>query len=85
MTRSLSLLAAAGLALALAGCEPGDYDEAPEPAPEAPAAADAATDVVAEEAPPADETAPTPEPEGQLPEPAAGEETVEPESDTLFY
>jgi hypothetical protein len=85
--KRLMLLAALGAAgLAVAGCEEPATQQAetappPMEAPVAPAAADAGV-------PAADVTAPTdaPPPNSALPpENRSSEETVQPESETLFY
>ncbi|MFC5346304.1 hypothetical protein ACETK8_15970 [Brevundimonas staleyi] len=85
MKRLMLLAALAATGLAVAGCEepaPRQAEMAPPPleAPEAPAAADAGV-------PAADTTAPTDVPPTTTlpPENRSSEETVQPESETLFY
>lgn len=90
MKRMTIALAATALgALALAGCDDyqardDDYADAPPiEAPAAPAAEDSAAPVVA---PDVVDPAPTAPPVDTLPpEERTSEETVQPESDTLFY
>lgn len=81
--RRLAFLAVLAAGATLAACEAEtSYDEAPPPEP-----------APVETAPPADETpppAPEPEPadtgyQEPLPEPRSSEESVQPESETLFY
>lgn len=83
--RLLLGVVALGVACAVAACEKPRYEPAPAPAPavepEAPAAEDAAAPVVAE-APDAPAKPPV---ETLPPDQRSSEETVQPESDTLFY
>ena len=76
---------ALGAMAALAGCEEPPREPAPPPAPvveaEPPAAEDAAAPTAAE----APETPPTAPVETLPPDHRSSEETVQPESDTLFY
>ena len=76
---------ALGVACAVAACEEPRYESAPAPAPavepEAPAAEDTAAPVVVE-APDAPAKPPV---ETLPPDQRSSEETVQPESDTLFY
>lgn len=87
MIRSTLVLAAALGALSLAGCddyrpESADYDAAP-PVEVAPSAEDATAPVVAPEV---EDPAPTTPPVDTLPpEERSSEQTVQPESETLFY
>lgn len=86
MMRLVLMTAVVAAGLALAGCEepaPRQAEVAPPPmeAPVAPAAAD-------EGVPAADTTAPTDAPPANAPLPPenrSSEETVQPESETLFY
>ncbi len=84
------ILVASGLGLAalVSACSEPDYDPQPEPAPvevveeEAVAAEDAAEPVVAEVTEPAPDTPPV---DTLPPETRSSEESVQPDSDTLFY
>ncbi|AQR62506.1 hypothetical protein BZG35_13265 [Brevundimonas sp. LM2] len=83
--RTILILAAAGLALALTGCDEPYREEAETvpaetEAPVAPAATDQTAPVVDAAAP--DETATTVPPP---PEEPTSEQSVQPESETLFY
>lgn len=89
MRRSIFVLAATALgALALAGCDDfqsgsrDDYADAPPVEEQAPAAEDSAEPVVAPEV---TDPAPTPAPETLPPEHKTSEQSVQPESETLFY
>ncbi len=88
MKRILFDLAAAG-ALSLTACDDvqeRDVDERPmavEAEPVAPAAEDSAAPVVAPDV--RDPAPTTPPPETLPPEPKTSEESVQPESETLFY
>ncbi|WP_395943215.1 hypothetical protein [Brevundimonas sp.] len=90
MRRSIFVLAATALgALALAGCDDfqsssrDDYADAPPVQEEAPAAEDSAEPVVAPEV--TDPTPTAPPPETLPPEERSSEQSVQPESETLFY
>jgi len=76
---------ALGAVTALAACEEPSREPAPAPAPvvepEPPAAEDAAAPTAAE----APDTPPTAPVEALPPDQRSSEETVQPESDTLFY
>lgn len=76
---------ALGAVAALAACEEPRREPAPAPAPvvepETPAAEDAAAPTAAE----APDTPPTAPVEALPPDRRSSEETVQPESDTLFY
>ena len=90
MRRTLTVLAATALgALALVSCD--DYSPRSEDAdvetmtieePVAPSAEDSAAPVVA---PDVEDSTPTPPPETLPPEERSSEQTVQPESETLFY
>lgn len=85
LLRTLALPALTGLALA--ACQPGYEDDTDdlgeEPVVEAPAAEDAAVDVVEDEA--TEEPATAPVDTGDMGEPKSSEESVQPDSETLFY
>ncbi|WP_282008447.1 hypothetical protein [Brevundimonas aveniformis] len=95
----LPLLAIAGgaLVLSLAACQPtaedSDTNLTSGPAPEAPAAGDAASDAAeasaATETPtesePAQQTAPTTAASGDMGDARSSEESVEPDSPTMFH
>ena len=88
MKKTVLLLAAAAFSLsALSACdnydERADYETAPEPMePVAPAAEDSAEPVVA---PDVTDQVPAPSPDTLPPEERTSEQSVQPESDTLFY
>ena len=84
------LLVTFGAGFALGACEMQTTDaseEAPPPPPvEAPAAEDVAEEAAAEEpAEPAQQTAPPPSDTGDMGEPRPSEESVQPDSETVFY
>lgn len=91
MTTRLFLLVAAGAAgLALSACEmdyePAEASAPPPPPPiEAPAVEDAAVEAAAEAPEPAQQTAPPPTDSGDMGDARAGEESVQPDSETVFY
>lgn len=83
--KRLTLFAALGLALAVAGCE----DPSPRQSEVAPPAVEEAVAVAAEDqgVPAADTTAPAdlPPAEHSPTEPRSSDQSVQPESETLFY
>lgn len=85
------LIATFGLGLALGACDivmPQSEEEAPPPPPpvEAPAVEDVAEEAAAEvPAEPAQQTAPPPSDTGDMGEARSSEESVEPDSETVFY
>jgi len=85
------VLAAFGSGLALSACEiqtDDSYEAPPPPEPvEAPAAEDVADDASAEDTSedPAQQTAPPPSDTGDMGDARPSEESVQPDSETIFY
>lgn len=88
MKTSLIAFAAVASALSLAACDDPSYDDeaqAPPPA-EAYAAEDAGVETAAPDAAPSPTDVPPPADQGTLPpDTKSSEESVQPESETLFY